>query len=175
MPAGRPRLPTELKKLKGTINTTVEKRYDHTDVALVDRTNELLVPQNEKPRAPKSLHTRDGRKFWGLIMDALTELQVLAKIDLSQVEQLCVTYERMKKAQKESDECDSEDEKYDLLLKRWMRLVDQFNRLSAMYYISPVVRSRLRLEELSALKTKQDIEKKDDAISLLIAGRKAND
>jgi len=166
-----PKLPTEYKQLKGTLNVTREKQQGNSDVVLAENTS-LIIPEEERTAVPKSLTTKDGKKFWKLLTSALKELHVLAKIDLGQVETLCITYEKMKEAQNVFINTSVLDEDYDAVQKRWMKLVAQFNQLASMYYISPVVRSKLKLEELSAIKTKQDIEKKDDAISLLIAGRK---
>lgn len=170
MPAGQPKLPTEYKRLKGTLNVTREKRQGNSDVVLAENTS-LIIPEEERMTVPKSLTTKDGRKFWKLLTTALKELHVLAKIDLAQVETLCITYEKMKEAQNVFIKTSPLEEDYDAIQKRWQKLVAQFNQMAAMYYINPVNRSKLRLEELSAIKTKQDIEK-DDAISLLIAGRK---
>jgi len=173
MPRGRPALPLELKKLKGTANSTREKQ--NGDLPVLIENQSILLQEGERISVPKTLKTPYVKKFFRKLTKALVSLHTLSQIDLAQVETLCIMLEKLRELEQMFASLSVYDPRYFKTQEGLLALSKQFDSLASKYYISPAARSKLKLEELSAIKTQQEIEKKDDAISRLLADRKIAD
>lgn len=169
MPAGRPKLPTELKAMKGTLNTTREKQNPPSDVVLADTS--IILPIDAKVSVPKSLTDSKVKKFFKETVKNLLMLRVLSTVDLPQIETLCVIYQKFREVQTQFLEADVSNENFDTIEKRYERLGKRFDELAAKFYISPQARTQLKLNDLNLIKTAQDIQKNDNAISKLLGDR----
>lgn len=174
MPAGRPRLPRELKEFNRTINVTDEKKYEEERKAekqLKNIPKAIFAPETKLP-CPKSIKERYVRNYWKTLTGALIALGVIGPIDLPEVEALCVTLQKLREVQKTFIELDPFDEDFDLWEKRYIRLQTKFSELGAKYYVSPVARSKIRLDDLNIQKTQQELQKNETALSRLLENRK---
>lgn len=172
--AGRPKIPTELKRLKGTLNTTREKNNPSADVAISETS--IIIPAGTKVSVPKTIKTKFVKKYWKQLIENLEVLHVLSKADLPQLENLCITLEKLREVQEVFSETSVFDEEFDLIEKRFTRLSQKFDLLASKYYISPQARTQLRLQDLNLVKTSQEIEKnKQSAVGNLLASRKLTD
>lgn len=175
MPAGRPRLPTEYKKLKGTLNVTDEKRMGKPASDELSKTS-VIVPEDEKIKTPRTIKTRDGKKFYKQVIENLKVMHVLSRVDLAQIETLARYLERIKETDAIIQEIPLED--IDRLTKYsniYDRLTTRFDNLASKYYISPQSRVQLKLSELNLIRTSQEVEKNQSAISNLLSSRKEAD
>ena len=174
---GNPKLPTELKRQRGTLNVTREKENPSADVLLAHTS--VIVQPGDKVPGPKHLTTCEGKKFYKLMIKNLNALHVLSLADIPQIETMARYLERMREIDKIIKSLDpaSEDDidLYDKYDKIYGRLTTQFNNLAAKYYISPQARVQLKLNELNAIKTGIEVAKEGSAISNLLSKRKAAD
>ena len=169
-----PKLPTELKRLKGTLNTTREKNNPSADVVIAGTS--VIVPEGTKIPVPKTIKSKFVKKYFKTIINNLETLHVLSRADLPQIENLCITLEKLREVQEEFVQTSVFDEEYDLIEKRFTRLSQKFDLLAAKYYISPAARTQLRLQDLNLVKTTQEIQKNNQStISSLLASRKLTD
>lgn len=173
MAGGRPAIPTELKRLKGTLNTTREKQNPSADVAIAQTS--VILPEGTKISVPKTIKTTYGKKYWKTIISNLGTLRVLSKADIPQIENLVITLEKLREVQEQFVNCSVYDEEFDLIEKRFTRLSQKFDLLAAKYYISPQARTQLKLQDLNLIKTAQEIQKNESAVSNLLAARKPTD
>ena len=168
---GRPRLPTELKILKGTLNTTRAKREQSADVTIANTS--IIIPESERVTIPKTITTKAGKKFYKQVVENLKVLHVLSKVDFSQIEVMTRYLERIRETDEVIKQIEITD--IDTLAKYsaiYDRLTTRFDSLASKFYISPAARVQLKLGELNAIKTSQEITKNDNAISSLLEKRK---
>lgn len=175
MAKGRPRLPTELKKLKGTLNVTDEKRYGKSVADSIKNTS-VIIQQDERISVPKTITTKAGKKFYKQVVENLKVLHVLSKVDLSQIETMTRYLERIHETDAIIQQIDihniDELTKYSLI---YDKLTTRFDSLAAKFYITPSARVQLKLNELNLIKTGQEIQKNDNAINNLLSMRKVSD
>lgn len=167
MPGGRPKKPTELKKLEGTYRK--DRDSENTDV-IIKHTSMIL--DVTKVSVPKSITNAEVRKYYTKLTKGLLSIGVLSGADLPQLEQMCIILQKLKEAQKQFVDASVFDEEFDLIEKRYLRLVEKFDTLSAKYYVSPVARSKIRLDELAIQEKEISVEeKKSSAVSRLLQNR----
>ena len=168
---GRPRLPTELKILKGTLNTTRAKREQSADIAIANTS--IIIQENERVPIPKTITTKTGKKFYKQVIENLKILHVLSKVDLTQIEIMTRYLERIHETDEIIKTIDITDietlSKYSAI---YDRLSTRFDNLATKFYITPSARVQLKLGELNAIKTTQEITINDNAISSLLEKRK---
>lgn len=169
MPAGRPAIPTELKKLKGTLNTTREKNNPSADVLIAETS--IILPEDTKISVPKTITEKKVKKFFKEVVKNLLTLRVLSIVDIPQIETLCLTYQKFIEVQKQFIDASIFDEDFDLIEKRYERLGKRFDELAAKFYISPSARTQLKLNDLALIKTAQEITKNQSAIGKLLNDR----
>ena len=169
---GRHRLPTELKKLKGTLNPTREKKSPPADT-VVDQLG-AIFPEGTKISCPKTITDKYVKSYWKKLTATLIALRVLSPVDLPQIEQLCVILEKLRELQSHYSQMNPlEDFKaFSNAQTAYISLSTKFDQLAAKYYISPAARAKLRLDELNIVKTEQELKKNESAISALIGDRK---
>lgn len=169
-----PKLPTELKILKGTLNTTREKQNQSADVVIA-KTN-VIVKEDERIGIPKTITTKAGKRFYKQVVENLKILHVLSKVDLSQIETMTRYLERIYETDAIIRDIPITD--IDNLTKYsniYDRLTTRFDNLASKFYITPSARVQLKLNELNAIKTTQEIQKNDNAINNLLNMRKVAD
>ena len=172
---GRPRKPTELKKIQGTYRKDRDAgEEESSDLAI--STTSVIVQEGETLPVPKTLKTKEGKKFYNLVIKNLREIRILSEADLPQIETMARYLERTREADRQLNKLDisnidtlDEYEKYSKMLDRYSK---RFDELAMKYYISPLARVQLKLSELNAIRTTQEIKKNDSAISNLLGGRK---
>lgn len=169
---GRQRLPTELKALKGTLNTTREKNKLSADTALATKPN-AIFPEGTKISCPKTIQSKYVKAYWKKLTAMLVTIRVLSPADLPQLEQLCLILEKLREVQKlYSDLNPLEDfEAFSNAQKVYIALSNKFDQLGSKYYISPAARTKLTLDELNVIKTGQEIQKNESAITALLQAR----
>ena len=170
---GRQRLPTELKALKGTLNTTREKNKPSADTALAKKST-AIFPEGTKIACPKTIQSKYVRSYWKKLTAMLVAVRVLSPADLPQLEELCIILEKLRKVQSLFSDLDPlEDfDTFEKTQKVFIALSNKFDQLGSKYYISPAARTKLTLDELNVIKTGQEIQKNESAISALLGGRK---
>ena len=170
---GRPRLPTELKALKGTLNTTREKNKPSVDTALAKKST-AIFPEETKIACQKTIKSKYVKAYWKKLTAMLVSIRVLSPADIPQLEQLCLILEKLREVQKFYSDLDPlEDfEAFSNAQKVYIALSNKFDQLGSKYYISPAARTKLTLDELNVIKTGQEIQKNESAISAILGGRK---
>lgn len=164
-----PRLPTELKALRGTLNTTREKANPPADKTIKET---ALILNASSVSCPKTITDRYCRQYWKKLTSGLLSIGVLSAADIPQIEQLCVCLQKLREVQEVFIQTSPFDEDYDAIQKRWLNLSNKFDQLGAKYYISPVARSKIRLDDLNIKKTEQEITKNESVIQQLLGDRK---
>lgn len=170
---GRQRLPTELKALKGTLNTTREKNNPSADTALAKKST-AIFPEETKIACPKTIKSKYVRAYWKKLTAMLVSIRVLSPADIPQLEQLCLILEKLREVQTYYSDLDPlEDfDTFEKTQKVFIALSNKFDQLGSKYYISPAARTKLTLDELNVIKTGQEIQKNESAIGALLGGRK---
>lgn len=162
------RLPTELKALRGTLNTTREKANPAADTTLKETS---LILKASSVGCPKSITDKYCRQFWKKLTSGLLSIGVLSAADIPQIEQLCVCLQKLREVTQVYIGTSPFDEDFDELQKRWIALSNKFDQLGSKYYISPVARSKIRLDDLNIKKAEQEITKNESVIQQLLGSR----
>ena len=81
---GRPRTLKADKLQKGSVNTTREKKRVATEMK--------VVKINEYPQAPEVLG-EEGIRHWDVVVRELTDLRALSRLDLFNLQALCMEWE----------------------------------------------------------------------------------
>ena len=163
------KVPLELKKLRGTVNTTREKNAEHIEKKLSAVPACIFQPGDKVP-TPKSLTDAYTRKFFKKLTVALISIGVLSPVDLPHVEFLCITLQQLRAITEQLQKISPFDESFDLWLRRYNILLERFDRLGAKFYLTPGDRSKLHLEDLQIQEKQQNLEKQT-TIDLLLANR----
>ena len=164
------KVPLELKKLRGTLNTTREKNAEHVEKKLATVPACIYQPGDKVP-TPKSLTDSYTRKFFKKLTLALISIGVLSPVDLPHIEFLCITLQQLRTITQQLQTVSPFDKNYDLWLKRYSTLLKRFDRLGAKFYLTPGDRSKLHLEDLQIQEKQQNLDKQT-TIDLLLANRK---
>lgn len=166
-----PKLPTELKRLKGSLNVTREKQNQSADVFIAKTS--VIIQEDERISVPKTITTKMGKKFYKQVVENLKVLHVLSRVDLTQIETMTRYLERIRELDEMIQRIPIADvdnlSKYSAI---YDRMTTRFDTLASKYYISPSARVQLKLGELNAIKTAQDIKKNDNAINNLLNNRR---
>lgn len=162
------RLPTELKALRGTLNTTREKANPAADTTLKETS---LILKASSVNCPKSITDKYCRQFWKKLTSGLLSIGVLSAADIPQIEQLCVCLQKLREVTQVYIGTSPFDEDFDEIQKRWIALSNKFDQLGSKYYISPVARSKIRLDDLNIKKAEQEITKNESVIQQLLGSR----
>ena len=172
---GRPKKPTELKKLEGTYRKDRDSGIKTSADVAIAKTSVIVQPE-DKISVPKSIQTKAGKKFFRAVVENLKTLHVLSKVDVNQIEVMARYLERIHEIDIKIRATDIEDkESYQYYSNLYDRTTKRFDELAAKFYITPAARVQLKLNELNAIKTSQEIEKNDNAINNLLSMRKASD
>lgn len=175
MPGGRPKKPTELKKLQGTYR----KDRDTKDLSSADTEiakTSVIIQEHEKVLVPKTIETKLGKKFYKSVVDNLKTLHVLSRVDLTQIEVMTRYLERIHETDEIIRQIDITDiETLERYSKIYDRLTTRFDNLAAKFYITPAARVQLKLNELNAIRTTQEIKKNDNAVNNLLNMRKVGE
>lgn len=172
---GRPKKPTELKILQGTYRSDRDSGEKQSADVVLAKTS-VIVPEDEKIKIPKTIKTKDGRKFYKQVVDNLKVMHVLSRVDLSQIETLARYLERIHETDAMIQTIPIEDvEKLSKYSSIYNNLTTRFDNLAAKYYISPASRVQLKLSELNLIRTSQEVEKNQSAISNLLSNRREAD
>lgn len=166
------KLPTEYKKLKGTLNVTREKQKPAADVK-ISKINGIIFAGDIKISCPKTIKTTYCKKFWKSLINMLINLRILSPNDLAEIEHMILILEFLREVDKKLAETDFLNPQYDVLLDRQTKLYKQWASLSAKYYISPVARQKMIVDNLAIEKSRQEIEinSKKSTISNLLSNR----
>lgn len=170
---GRPKLPAEFKAFKGTLNKTEENNYGK-ELTAVDKIKEcpkVIYDADTVLRCPKVITDGYVKKFWKSLTSALVAIGVLSSVDVPEVEQLCITLQKLREANKYFMKLEPDDEEYDSFERRVNRLSTKFSELGAKYFISPAARSKLRLEDLNIQKTEKELEKASSPLDDILKRR----
>ena len=168
----RPKKPTELKKLEGTYRADRERKNPSTDV-VINKVDGVIFQEDVKIICPKSLKTKYVRKFYKTLTSNLIALKVLSAQDLPEIEHMCIVLEKLRDIDTKLIECDFIEDpiNYDRLIKTQSILNKQFESIAGKYFISPVARQKMVLDNFNIQKTAQEIKKEDSAISSLLESR----
>ncbi len=166
----RPKKPIELKKLEGTYRKDRDENSEKVQDVLVQNTKIIFSP-DVKVTCPKTIQTKYVRSYWKKLTSMLIGLKVLSPSDIPQLEQLCIVLEKLREVQELWMKISPLDESYERVQKMYINLSNKFDVLGSKYYISPQARAKLTLDVLNVTKTKQDIEKNDNAINNLLSHR----
>lgn len=169
MPARRK--PVALKKLEGTYRK--DRDADRADFTIAQ--TDLILSDTARVNVPASLKHPEAKKYFKDIVDGLSCIGVLAKIDLKQVEEFCLVFQKLKSLEKKFITIEPEDKDFYSVMRAYLSLLDKFNSMAALYYVSPVARSKIRLDELAIKEKELNVEAKTkDAVSNLLSARVKN-
>lgn len=167
----RPRKPVELKKIEGTYRKDRDAEREKTDL-LIQKRADVIFSEDTKVSCPKTIKTKYVKSYWKKLTSMLISIRVLSAADIPQLEQLCIVLEKLREIQEVWIKTTPFDEEYDLIEKRFITLSNKFDILGSKYFISPQARTKLTLDNLTAVKTEQDIKKNENAIDSLLNSRK---
>lgn len=166
--AGRPKKPVEMKKLEGTYRKDRDEQREIVQDTLV-KTPVILNALSVS--CPKSITDKYCRKYWKTLTKMLLSIHVLSAGDLPQLETMFVYLQKLREVQADFVQTSVLDEEFDLLEKRYTRLSTRFDQLASKYYVSPADRAKLKIDELSIVKSEQEIKKNESAIGNLLQAR----
>ena len=167
-----PRLPTELKKLRGTLNVTREKENAKTDAA-VSQTPLVFGGEVQKIACPKEITDPYVRKFWKNYTKALMTVHALGPGDIPQFTRLCAVLQKLREVQAVFIELSVLDADFDTWERRYRRLGEHFDSLASKFYLSPAERAKMKIDALSIKEKELAVgEKEQDAINRLLGMRK---
>ena len=147
----RNKLSTAEKKLKGTFRKDRASEQDKNE-QIIATTNFVEGTQLE---VPAELTDDFVKSYYKFHTQQLIKLHILSPADIQELNQLYITLQQLRKIQKEINETSINDlDKYERLTKLSIKLGNRFSDLAKKYYISPVARTRLQLDN-ELLKTKQ--------------------
>lgn len=170
MSAGRPPKPIEQKRLEGTYRQDRDSGRQAAQEVITAMPS-VLFEADVKVSCPKTIRTKYVKAYWRKLTAMLNSLRVLSPADLPQIETLCLVLERMREVQVAWAELTPLDDEYDAMQKRYLSLSNKFDTLAAKYYISPEARTKLKLDELTAVKAAQDVAKGQSAIEAILGER----
>lgn len=147
------RLTTEEKKRKGTLNKTREKEYEKKYADAKLRAGGFLTVERAIP-CPASITDPYCKKYFSQLTQSLRAINVLSEADLPQIEQLVYMLQRLREIAKAMKKGNLYSDEVEALEKRYLKLATTFDSLASKYFISPAVRSKIRLEDLT-IKEKQ--------------------
>ena len=167
---GRPRLPAEMKALKGTINTTREK---NAPASAVDHHVLSFGADVRKISCPKAISDPYVKKFWRTYTALLLQVRVLGPGDIPQLTRMCVILQKLREVEKVFLELDVTDRDFDAWELRYRHLGDSFDKLASKFYLTPAERAKMKLDELTIAEKQLAVgEKEKDAINRLLGMRK---
>lgn len=167
---GRPPKPIAQKVLEGTYREDRDGERAAAERAIVKKAA-VIFPDGSKVSCPKTIKTKYVKAYWRHLTAMLQELHVLSPADLPQIETLCITLEKMRAVQVAWEELTPFDDAFDIMQKRYLALSNKFDSIASKYYISPQARTRLKIEELTAVKAQIDVAKEQSAIGQILGGR----
>lgn len=168
----RPRKPAALKKLQGTLNVTRDREMVESEKILGE--SHVILPKGTRLPVPKSITDPAVRKFWRNITENLLEMQVLSRVDLHQMETMCVTLQKLRETEKKFLAADQESPAFETLEKRFERLGHRFDELAAKFYVSPAARTQLNLTDLQLMKAARDLERETSPVDEVLRMRRVN-
>lgn len=168
----RPRKPAALKKLQGTLNVTRDRAQVESERILGD--SQVILPKGTRLPVPKSITDPAVRKFWRNMTENLLEMQVLSRVDLHQMETMCVTLQKLRETEKAFLEADQESPAFETLERRFERLGHRFDELASKFYVSPAARTQLNLTDLQLMKAARDLEKESSPVDEVLRMRRVN-
>jgi phage terminase small subunit len=168
----RPRKPVGLKKIQGTLNVTRDREAMES-AKLLEKARIILPPGSRLP-VPGTITDPVCRKFWRQEIDNLLEMQVLSRVDLHQLEAMCVTLQKLREIEALFLETEPDSADYDTIEKRFERLGKRFDELAAKFYVSPAARTQLNLTDLQLMKAARELEKETSPVDQVLGLRKAN-
>lgn len=136
MAAGRPKTPTKLKEIKGTLRKARELANE-------------VMPNPELPAPPDHLGP-EALVEWGRISEKLYRLGLLTEIDTSMLAMYCYAYGehvKISRILKQVSEFDHVDAMVDNLIGRNLKWLEKASRLAAEFGMSPSSRSKAKPAE----------------------------
>ena len=104
----------------------------------------------------------------------LLEMQVLSRVDLHQMETMCVTLQKLRETEKAFLEADQKSPAFETLERRFERLGHRFDELASKFYVSPAARTQLNLTDLQLMKAARDLEKESSPVDEVLRMRRVN-
>jgi hypothetical protein len=151
MPGGRPRKPTTQLKLSGTYREDWHGKNPDTLIAdLLNIPGELVPPQ--------TIIDPYCREHYKYHTSLLLNLKILTASDLPELELLYLTLQQCRQIREKLSTLDifNDLNKYAKLSKLLINLSDYFSKVAQRYYISPIARTKLQLEQLNLEKAKHE-------------------
>ena len=140
-------------KLKGTYRAKRHAEKEKTEVIIQEN---LSFPVGTIIETPAEITDESVKKTYQEHINQLTFLQLLTPADLPELDEMYLTLQQLKKVRKELEKENviNDLEKYEKLTSLSLRLGKRFSDIAKKYYISPVARVKLKLEN-ETLKQKQ--------------------
>ena len=167
-----PRLPVELKRLKGTLNVTREKEAMKSE-KVIAASPLVFGEEVQKIACPKEITDSYVKKFWKNYTKALLSVHAFGAGDIPQFTRLCIVLQKLREVQQTFATLSVFDEDFDLWEKRYKRLADHFDSLAGKFYLSPAERAKMKLDSLTIKEKELSVtEKEQSAITALLGARK---
>lgn len=169
MPGGRPRKPVALKKLQGTYNVTRDREQENLESVVAE--SSIIMDKDSSLPVPKSVTDPAVKKFWREEVSNLLTLRVLSRVDIHQLETMCVTLQKLREVQAKFSAMSVEDKNFDYVEKLFERLGKRFDELAAKFYITPAARTALKLNDIALMKAAKDLEREASPVESLLNNR----
>lgn len=168
MPSGGSnKKPVALKKMQGTYRKDRDSKKADPVIAQTQ-----IILDVEKVKVPKTITSPEVRKYYKQLTQGLLAIGVLSGADLPQIEQLCLILQKLKEVQEQFIAASVFDADFDIIEKRYLKLVEKFDFLASKYYVSPVARSKIRLDDLNIREKELTVQEKEtNAISKILLER----
>jgi phage terminase small subunit len=158
--SGRKRLPIAEKKLRGTYDVTRDKERDEVETNLLP----TAIPENTIINPPEVITDEYVISAYKNHVNWLTHYNQLHQIDIAELDELFITLQQLRNVTRKRLEMESGDitgnlDDYYRLTQIEVKLRKQFVDMGKDFMMTPTVRSKLTIEQLTA--DKMAAEKKE--------------
>lgn len=165
---GRPKLPVEVKRQRGTLRS-----YDNE---LVEQEQKLaLILPECGLKVPKSITDPKVRKAYKNHIELLHSLGGMAeqKADSSLLEIAYLALQKAYEAQERMSNYDLISDEYEKAEKSFFRNVNKFESIAKDFYLTPKARMQLKLDVLTGSEKQMNIAKQTSAIGSLLQNKES--
>lgn len=167
--AGRPKLPAEVKKLKGTYRSDrhdEQVKQEHAMAAVLPKKH-LKTPEEITDPETLSDYKEAVRMLRSLggIYEQKADSPVLAAGYLA--------LQKSRALWQQLNDLDILDPEYDKVSNLWFRYSDKFERVAKEFYLTPKSRTQLKIDTLTATEKAMNIVKQESAIGSLLKDKQS--
>lgn len=165
---GRPRVPTEIKKLKGTYNSTRDKEQ-------AEREATVAATLTSKPlRVSREVTLPEVKKAQKKHIDLLRQIGHEHEADSPELDNAYIALENAIKFRRILADLDIDDDNYDLYMKRYCKFFEIYNTTVQKFFLTPQARIKLVLDSQQMKQNDIQIQKEEQsAIAKLLSQKES--